>query len=156
LLYSVFTFGNAGRGVTSSVTTEIVRERRGKSRATHSRSRSRRRVSETVERVEVRRPSPMRAPPPPPAAASVPIERVIVEERREERMESRPPPMRRVSSDEVVVIEEHSPPPRKPSRKDRESVGGYRTVNPMAYGGGSGPMREVSRSRKSSSRRSRG
>lgn len=160
LLYTCFNFGGVGRA--STVTTEIVRERRPRksraSRASHSRSRSRRgRVSETVERVteviETRRPSPMMAPPPP---APVPMERVIVEERRESRTESRPPPLRRIGSDEVVVIEEHSPPRRKSSRRrERERVsGGYRPVDPMAYAGGSAPMREMSR--KSSSRISRG
>lgn len=164
LLYALFNFGGSGRA--STVTTEIVRERRGKSRAsrasraTRSRSRGRRRVSETVERVteirESRRPSPMPAPPPPAPGLT---ERVIVEERREMRTESRPPPPRRLSSDEVVVIEEHSaspPPRRKSSRRHRERgpSGGYRLVDPMAHGGGSAPMREMSR--KSSTRRSRG
>jgi len=67
---------------------------------------------------------------------------VIVEETRETR---RPPPPRERSesreSDEVIVIEEHSPPRRKKSvREDREvrevrRESGYRTVDPLAYGG---------------------
>jgi len=40
-------------------------------------------------------------------------------------------------SDEVVVIEEHSPPRRaKSKREERERrESGFRTVDPLAYGG---------------------
>jgi hypothetical protein len=46
----------------------------------------------------------------------------------------------RRDSDEVVVIEEHSPPRRKKSHRereerDREVESGFRTVDPLAYGG---------------------
>lgn len=67
------------------------------------------------------------------------VERVIVEESRETRRER----SRSLGgSDEVVVIEEHSPPRRKKSTRvsaeteRRES--GYRTVDPLAYGGAVG------------------
>lgn len=61
-------------------------------------------------------------------------ERIVVEEHRETRHGS----VSRASSDEVVVIEEHSPPRRARSKREsreyrRES--GYRTVDPLAYGG---------------------
>lgn len=108
---------------------------------------SSRRTSRT-ETVEVRRPPAER------------VERIVVEERRES---SRSRPVATVlsdsvgSEDEVVVIEEHSPP-RRPStskkvkevREVRES--GYRTVDPLAYGGGDRPLRDVERR---GSRRSR-
>jgi hypothetical protein len=60
-----------------------------------------------------------------------------VEERREERRM----PSRSRDDDEVVVIEEHSPPRRKKSHRDREVSrerdveSGFRTVDPLAYGG---------------------
>jgi len=68
-------------------------------------------------------------------------DRVIVEERAPRRERSR------AESDEVIVIEEHSPPRRKKSnrgeRRVRETVvveeqrrdSGFRTVDPLAYGG---------------------
>ena len=46
-----------------------------------------------------------------------------------------------VSEDIVEVIEEHSPE-RRPSRK---KPSGFRTVDPGQFGGGSAPMRKVSR-----------
>lgn len=103
-----------------------------------------------------------RAPPPVvPAAAPVErVERVIVEERREAPA---PAPARSTvrsvvsansGDDEVVVIEEHSPepPPRRNSERRVREVrevrreSGYRPVDPMAYGGGDRPLREVRRS----------
>ncbi len=74
------------------------------------------------------------------------VERVIVEERVQRERS-------RGDSDEVIVIEEHSPPRRKKSVRDREErerrESGYRTVDPLAYGGAVG-------GRKGSSRRSSG
>jgi hypothetical protein len=70
---------------------------------------------------------------------------VIVEERRETRRE-RADSRSRAGSDEVVVIEEHSPPRRAKSK--RESRGedrrdsGFRTVDPLAYGGVVGGRKE--------------
>jgi hypothetical protein len=74
-------------------------------------------------------------------------ERVVVEEVRETRQDNRS----RADSDEVVVIEEHSPPRRPRSKREsrenrRES--GYRTVDPLAYGGAVGG-RSDRRSRRS-------
>ena len=62
------------------------------------------------------------------------VERVIVEEeRREVRRE------RSRGSDEVVVIEEHSPPRRSKSKREKREEerrdSGFRTVDPLAYGG---------------------
>ena len=55
----------------------------------------------------------------------------------------------------MVVIEEHSPPRRQKSRKGsggRRDEGGYRTVDPLAYGGVvGGPSRKSSQ--RSSGRR---
>lgn len=98
-------------------------------------------MSEARETVEVRRPATpvriVRQPPPPQR-----VERIVVEERRETRRERSP-----VGSDEVVVIEDHSPPRRSKSKREKErSPNGYRTVDPLAYGG-------VVGGRKSSSRR---
>ena len=93
------------------------------------------------ETVEVRRErSPVRIVRPPER-----VERIIVEETREERRERS---RSRGGSDEVVVIEEHSPPRRKKSVKEERRESGYRTVDPMAYGGAMG-------GRKSSGRRDR-
>jgi len=58
------------------------------------------------------------------------VERVIVEETRETRRERS---RSRGDSDEVVVIEEHSPPRKSKSKREKES--GFRTVDPLAYGG---------------------
>jgi hypothetical protein len=79
-------------------------------------------MSETVEVRRERTRSPVRVVRP------ERVERVIVEESRETRRDRS-----RGGSDEVVVIEEHSPPRRSKSKKDKES--GYRTVDPLAYGG---------------------
>jgi hypothetical protein len=72
------------------------------------------------------------------------VERIIVEETTETRRDRS-----RGGSDEVVVIEEHSPPRRKKSQKEDRRESGYRTVDPLAYGGAMG-------GRKSGSRRSSG
>lgn len=92
---------------------------------THASSRSTRshRMSETVEIRRER--SPIRVVRPPSR-----VERVVVEESRETRRERS---RSRGDSDEVVVIEEHSPPRRSKSKREKES--GYRTVDPLAYGG---------------------
>jgi hypothetical protein len=79
----------------------------------------------------------------------VPVERIIVTEERRESRRVREVSPSSVGEDEVVVIEEHSPPRRAKSK--RES--GYRTVDPLAYGGGDRPLRKVSGG---GSRRSRG
>jgi len=128
ILWLLYTCFGMTRTTASSVASSVVVRERRKSTRTSSGQRSRRQ-SETAE---IRRP-PV-------------VERVVVEERRRERE------VRSESSggeDEVVVIEEHSPPRTKSKRES-----GYRTVDPMAYGGGDRPLREVGR--KSSSRRSRG
>jgi len=104
---------------TDSVT---VRDRR----KSHGSTRSHR-ASETVEIRRER--SPVRIVRP------ERVERVIVEESRETRRERS-----RGGSDEVVVIEEHSPPRRNKSKRDKES--GYRTVDPLAYGGVVGGRKE--------------
>jgi hypothetical protein len=125
ILWLIYTCMNFGNFSSSSSYTEsvVVRDRR----KSHGSQRSRR-VSETVE---VRRErSPIRVVRDEPR-----VERVIVEEeRREVRRE------RSRGSDEVVVIEEHSPPPRrtksKREKRDEERRdSGFRTVDPLAYGG---------------------
>lgn len=67
------------------------------------------------------------------------VERVVVEESRETRRERS-----RGGSDEVVVIEEHSPPRRSKSKREKEErrESGYRTVDPLAYGGVVGGRKE--------------
>jgi hypothetical protein len=91
--------------------------------------------------VEVRRErSPIRIVRPPER-----VERIIVEERREERVE-RSRSHSRGGSDEVVVIEEHSPPRRKSkSVKEDRRESGYRTVDPLAFGGAVGGRKPSSR-----------
>ncbi len=46
--------------------------------------------------------------------------------------------------DIVEVIEDHSPP-RRVKRESSRRESGYRTVDPEAFGGGSRPLRKVSR-----------
>ncbi|KAG4435300.1 hypothetical protein IFR05_009226 [Cadophora sp. M221] len=129
LIYTCMQFGSVSSR--SSYTESIViRDSRRKSH--HGGSTRSRRASETVE---VRRaPSPVRIVREPSR-----VERVIVEESRETRRERS---RSLVGSDEVVVIEEHSPPRRKKSTRvssetDRRDSG-YRTVDPLAYGGAVG------------------
>lgn len=86
--------------------------------------------SRRSETVEVRRDrSPIRVVRPPER-----VERVVVEESRETRRDRS---RSRGESDEVVVIEEHSPPRRSKSKREKEErrESGYRTVDPLAYGG---------------------
>ena len=148
LLYTLM--GGSMVGWYSEVGSVIIRERKRSSRRGSSRRGSSRRESVEVREVRRERPPPV-----------VERERIIVEERRE----SRPPPPPPVvvesstgSEDEVVVIEEHSPPRRAGSSKKVREVrevreSGYRTVDPLAYGGGDRPLRDVERR---GSRRSRG
>ena len=104
----------------------------------HYRSQRSRRVQETVE---IRRGDRSRTPVRIVREEVRPTtERIVVEEHRETRREAAAASSV-ASSDEVVVIEEHSPPPRRThSKRDsreyssrRES--GYRTVDPLAFGG---------------------
>lgn len=140
LLYTIFGDGSAifitTTSSSSSSASVVVREHRRKSRHSSSGRGSHR------EKVEIRR---ERVPIPVPMPVPV-VERVTVEERRTERRTGGDARSESSSStDEVVVIEEHSPP--------RRSKSGYRTVDPMAYGGGDAPLREVDR--KGSRRKSR-
>lgn len=139
LIYTCLNFGgSSGFGGGESAYTESVPRERRKSH--HSGSRRSRRASETIEIRSTRAPSPIRIVRDP---SPVRTERIIVEDRREER--------RRGGSDEVVVIEEHSPPRRKKSHREREREvsrdrdveSGFRTVDPLAYGGvvGGNPRR---------------
>jgi hypothetical protein len=136
ILWLIFTLmgGSLRVGASSEVGSVVIRERKRSSRRGSSRRTSSRRDS--VEVREVRRP-PV-------------VERIVVEERRE----SRPAPAAVVESsvgseDEVVVIEEHSPPRRASSKKVKEvrevRESGYRPVDPLAYGGGGEPLRDVER-----------
>ena len=125
LIYTCFNMGNSG----SSVEEEVVVRRRSRSprsvRRTVSRSRSRSEVIETRQRSPPRRSSPRR---------ETRRETVILEETRRAPVER--------EDDIVEVIEEHSPP-RRSGGSRRQS--GYRTVDPEAFGGGSRPLRKVSR-----------
>ena len=77
------------------------------------------------ETVEVRRErSPIRIVRDEPRVETV----VVEEERREVRRD------RSRGSDEVIVIEEHSPPRKSRSKRERRESG-FRTVDPLAYGG---------------------
>jgi hypothetical protein len=136
LIYTCLNFGNfsSSSSYTESV---VVRDRR----KSHGSQRSRR-VSETVE---VRRErSPMRVVRDEPRIVREPERIIVEEERRDVRRD------RSRESDEVVVIEEHSPPRRSKSKRERRDEerreSGFRTVDPLAYGG-------VVGGRKSSGRR---
>ena len=126
LLWLIYLATGAARGGGVVVEEEVIRPRRRRSRSPRSTRRSRSRS----EVIEVRSRSPPRPR----------TERVIIEE----TIRSSAPPPREVERDDdiVEVIEEHSPPPRRRS-SNRQS--GYRTVDPDAYGGGSRPLRKVSR-----------
>lgn len=132
-------FGTASSASTDYSESVVVRERRKSRRGSTSTRRETvevRRERSPIRIVREERREPER------------VERIVVEESRETRRE-RPRSVSR-GSDEVVVIEEHSPPRRKKSTRvsaeaeRRES--GYRTVDPLAYGGAVG-------GRKSSGRR---
>jgi len=126
LIYTCSTLGGVNRG-SDYAESVVVRDRR---KSHGSRSTRSRRMSETVE---VRRaPTPVRIVREPER-----VERIIVEERRETRRERS-----RGGSDEVVVIEEHSPPRRSKSKREKEKESGYRTVDPLAYGGVVGGRKE--------------
>jgi hypothetical protein len=141
LLYTCLNFGTITSSDSSYTESVVVRDRR---KSSHGSTRTRsRRASETVE---VRRErSPVRI------VREPVIERVIVEETRRA-----PPPRERSESrgsDEVVVIEEHSPPRRKKSVREEREVrevrreSGYRTVDPLAYGGAVGGRKDSRRER---------
>jgi hypothetical protein len=142
LLYTLMG-GNMNAGASSDVGSVVIRERKRSRRGSSRRGSSRRESVEVREVREVRRERPVPV-----------VERVIVEERRE----SRPAPAVVVESsigteDEVVVIEEHSPPRRASGSKRVKEVrevrevreSGYRPVDPLAYGGGDEPLRDVDR-----------
>jgi hypothetical protein len=151
LLYTCLNFGTITSSDSSYTESVVVTDRR---KSTHGSTRTRsRRPSETVEIRRER--SPIRRERSPIRIVREPVvERVIVEEARETR---RPPPPRdrseSMESDEVVVIEEHDPPPkRKKSVREervvREEVrreSGYRTVDPLAYGGTVGGRKDSRR-----------
>jgi len=126
LIYTCATFGqiNNGSSYTESV---VVRDRR---KSQGSRSTRSRRMSETVEIRRGPSPAPIRIVREPER-----VGRVIVEERRETRRERS-----LAGSDEVVVIEEHSPPRKSKNKREKES--GFRTVDPLAYGGVVGGRKE--------------
>ncbi|KAI4191199.1 MAG: hypothetical protein L6R41_000246 [Letrouitia leprolyta] len=135
IIYTCITF-NASRGVSTYEEETIVRRRSRSprsSRRSPPRSPSRHAPSRSRSRSEVIEVSRHRSPP----RRETRRETVILEER------SRPPPPPVEREDDIVeVIEEHSPPRRSSGSR---RVSGYRTVDPEAYGGGSRPMRKVSR-----------
>lgn len=125
LLYTCFNMGGLpGGGGGEVVEEEIVRHRSRSPRRSRSRS-------ETIEITKSR--SPPRQP----------RERIVVEETR--RVSRTPEPEPEEPIDDIVeVIEEHSPSPTPPSqRPSRRPSGGYRTVDPGAFGGGGRSMRRV-------------
>lgn len=126
LIYTVVNGLGGNRDVSSVVEEEVVVRRRSRSprRSSPRRPPSSRSRSETIE-VSRHRSPPRR---------ETRRETVILEETR------RPSPR---EDDIVEVIEDHSPPRRVKRESRRES--GYRTVDPDAFGGGSRPLRKVSR-----------
>ena len=130
LIYTCITFGTS-RGV-STYEEETVVRRRSRSPRSSRRSPSRHAPSRSRSRSEVIEVSRHRSPP----RRETRRETVILEERSRPRT-----PVER-EDDIVEVIEEHSPPRRSQGSR---RVSGYRTVDPEAFGGGSRPMRKVSR-----------
>ncbi|KAB8299305.1 hypothetical protein EYC80_001380 [Monilinia laxa] len=154
LLYTCCTLGRPAAQATYREDVTVRENVRRRSHNSHRSSRPHSRRVSTAEKVEVRRqrsrsPTPVRVvreevrqetrrPPP--------VERVIVEERREVRRsrDEGSPSTSGGGSDEVVVIEEHEPPPRKSKSKrerrerrerERERESGFRTVDPLSFGG---------------------
>ncbi len=73
-------------------------------------------------------------------------ETTVIEERvtRERNSEPTEVIVEEEHDDIVEVIEEHSPE-RRPNRRESKRTSGFRTVDPAEFGGGSRPMRKVSR-----------
>ena len=136
LIYTVVNGIGGNRDVSSVVEEEVVVRRRSRSprrsspRRSSPRRSSPRRPASSRSRSETIEVSRHRSPP----RRETRRETVILEETR------RPSPR---EDDIVEVIEDHSPPRRVKRESRRES--GYRTVDPEAFGGGSRPMRKVSR-----------
>lgn len=119
LLYIVLSaFRLSGFQRTAVVEEEVIRHRRQRSR---SRSRA---MTEASGPRSPRRERVVRE------------ETVVVEERVEPSVSQ--------EDDIVEVIEEHSPE-RPPPKRESTRRSGYRTVDPAEFGGGSRPMRKVSR-----------
>ncbi|KIV79718.1 hypothetical protein PV11_07264 [Exophiala sideris] len=121
VILSAFRLLGFQRGGGAVVEEEIIRHRR--------RSRSRSRAMTEAS-------GPPRSPPRPRRERVVREETVVVEERVE--------PSVSAEDDIVEVIEEHSPE-RPPPKRESTRRSGYRTVDPAEFGGGSRPMRKVSR-----------
>ena len=140
LLWVIYTCIGLGTGPSRSsvVEEEVIRR--------HSRSPSRRRssprrppssrsASEVIEIRSTRERERTRTPP----RRERERETVIIEETR------RPARTERTEEDIVEVIEEHDSPRPSPRRKSRNLSGGFRNVDPLAYGGGDAPVRKVRR-----------
>lgn len=128
----IFVNGVGRNRDTSSIEEEVVIRRRSRSpRRSSPRRSSPRRPPSSHSRSEVIEVSRHRSPP----RRETRRETVIMEETR------RPAPR---DDDIVEVIEDHSPP-RRVKRESSRRESGYRTVDPEAFGGGSRPMRKVSR-----------
>ncbi|KAL9109774.1 MAG: hypothetical protein Q9227_005643 [Pyrenula ochraceoflavens] len=136
LVYTIFTLGAGGRFRRSEtvVEEEVIRRR----------SRSPRRSVTRSEVLEVHR---SRSPPPRRESRRQSTrERETVEVREtisRNRSQSRVSPSAGGSDDIVEVFEEHSPV--RQNTKPRRPSGGFRTVDPTEFGGGSGPRRTVRR-----------
>ena len=130
LIYSIFNFQG---GSPATVEEEVVvsrRRSRSPRRSSPRRSSPRRPLSSRSHSEVIEVSHQHRSPP----HRETRRETVILEETRR--------PAQR-EDDIVEVIEEHSPPRRVRRESRRES--GYRTVDPEAFGGGSRPLRKVSR-----------
>jgi len=123
---------------TSSIEEEVVVRRRSRSprrsspRRSSPRRSSPRRPESSRSRSETIEVSRHRSPP----RRETRRETVVLEETR------RPAPR---DDDIVEVIEDHDSPPRRVKRESSRRESGYRTVDPEAFGGGSRPLRKVSR-----------
>lgn len=140
----IYTFINGvGRNRdTSSIEEEVVVRRRSRSPRRSSQRRS------SPRRSSPRRSSPRRPPSSHSRSEIIEVSQHRSPPRRETRRETvileetrRPAPR---DDDIVEVIEDHSPP-RRVKRESSRRESGYRTVDPEAFGGGSRPLRKVSR-----------
>ena len=129
LIYTVVSGVGMNRDV-SVVEEEVIRRRSRSPRRSSPRRSSPRRPPSSRSRSETIEVSRHRSPP----RRETRRETVVMEETR--RTSPR-------EDDIVEVIEDHSPPRRVKRESRRES--GYRTVDPEAFGGGSRPLRKVSR-----------
>ena len=136
LIYTIFTLGGGGRfGRSETVVEEEIIRRRSRS---PRRSRSR---SEVIEVQRSRSPIPRRESRRQTTRETVEVRETVSRNRSQSRVSH----SSGGGDDIVEVFEEHSPPRRASTTKSKRVSGGFRTVDPHEFGGGSAPRRTVRR-----------